>query len=103
TKYRSEVKFFRVEHGKISEIALPPNMDAKNYPSAEVQEHLGSLSFEGMDARRWLSNTQIEIVSETLANFLGKARDEAVSQHFIVEISRGDAKIIKTYAEKGPN
>ena len=53
-----------------------------------------------MGARRWLSNTQIEIVSETLANFLGEARGEAVSQHFIVEISRGGAKIIKIYAEK---
>jgi hypothetical protein len=100
TKYRGETKLFRIEHGKISEIALPPKMDAKNYLSAEAQEHLGSLSFEGMGARRWLSNTQIEIVSETLANFLGEARGEAVSQHFIVEISRGEAKIIKTYAEK---
>jgi hypothetical protein len=100
TKYRCEVKLFRVEHGKIFEIALPPNMDAKNYLSAEAREHLGSLSFEGMDARRWLSNTRIEIVSETLANFLGAARGEAVSQHFIIEISRGEAKIVKTYSEK---
>ena len=29
TKYRCEVKLFRVENGKISEIALPPKMDAK--------------------------------------------------------------------------
>jgi hypothetical protein len=101
TKYRCEVKLFRVENGKISEIALPSNMGAKNYLSADAQEHLGSLSFEGMHAKRWLSNTQIEIVSETLANFLGDARDEFVSQHFIVEISKGEASIIKTYADKG--
>jgi hypothetical protein len=101
TKYRCEVKLFCVEHGKIAEIALPLNMDASKYLSADAEEHLGDLSFEGMHANRWLSNTQIEIVSEILANFLGSARTEAVSQHFIVEISRGEAKIVKTYAEKG--
>jgi hypothetical protein len=101
TKYRCEVKLFRVEHGEITEIALPPNMNASKYLSADAREHLGHLSFEGMNAKRWLSNTQIEIVSETEANFLDGNRSEVVSQHFIVEISRGEARIVKTYAEKG--
>jgi hypothetical protein len=101
TKYRSEVKLFRIEHGKIAEIALPPNMDARNYLSADTKEHLGSLSFEGMRAKRWIDNSKIEIVSETLANLLESPKGEYVVQHFIIELSGGEAKIIKTYAEKG--
>ena len=101
TKYRGEVKLFRVEHGKIAEIALPPNMDARNYLSADAKEHLGSLAFEGMRAKRWIDNSKIEIVSETAASRLESSKGEDVAQHFIIELSRGEAKIIKTYAEKG--
>jgi hypothetical protein len=100
TKYRGEVKLFRVEHGKIAEIALPPNMDARNYLSADTKEHLGSLSFERMRATRWIDNSKIEIVSETLANLLESRKGEYVAQHFIIEVSRGEAKVIKTYADK---
>jgi len=101
TKYRGEVKLFRVEHGKIAEIALPPNMDARNYLSADAKEHLGSLAFEGMRAKRWIDNSKIEIVSETAASRLDSSKGEDVAQHFIIELSRDEAKIIKTYAEKG--
>ena len=101
TKYRGEVKLFRVEHRKIAEIALPPNMDARNYLSADAKEHLGSLAFEGMRATRWIDNSKIEIVSETAASRLDSSKGEDVAQHFIIELSGGEAKIIKTYAEKG--
>jgi hypothetical protein len=100
TKYRCEVKLFRVRRGKISEIALPPNIEARYYLPAEAQKHLGSLSFEGIHVKRWLSNTQIEIISETEKNFVGENRGEDVSQHFIIEISRGEARIINTYSDK---
>ncbi len=101
SKYRGDAKLFRVEHGKISEIELPPNMDASNFLSAHAKEHLGHFSFEAIHAERWIANNQIEFVSETEAVFLNGAGTESVSQHFIVEISKGEAKIIKTYAEKG--
>jgi hypothetical protein len=76
-------------------------MDARNYLSADTKEHLGSLSFEGMRATRWIDNSKIEIVSETAANRLDSSNGEDVAQHFIIELSRGEAKIIRTYAEKG--
>jgi hypothetical protein len=101
TKYRGEVKLFRVEHGKIAEIALPLNMDARNYLSADTKKHLGSLAFEGMHATRWIDNSRIEIISETTASRLDNSKSEDVAQHFIIELSGGEAKIIKTYAEKG--
>jgi hypothetical protein len=100
TKYRGEVKLFRVVHGKIAEIALPPNMDARNYLSADTKKHLGSLAFEGMSATRWIDNSKIEIVSETAASRLDSSKGEDVAQHFIIELSRGEAKIIKMYTKK---
>jgi hypothetical protein len=100
TKYRCEVKLFRVEHGKIAEIALPPNMEARNYLSADTKKHLGSLAFEGMHATRWIDNSKIEIVSETTASRLDGSKGEDVAQHFIIELSQREAKIIKTYAER---
>jgi len=101
TKYRGEVKLFRIEHGKIAETALPPNMDARSYLSADTKKHLGSLAFEGMRATRWIDNSKIEIVSETAASRLDSSKGEDVAQHFIIELSRGEAKIMKTYMEKG--
>ena len=42
-----------------------------------------------------LNANQVEIVSET--EYAG----EDVSQHFVLEISRGEATIIRTYADNG--
>ena len=95
TKYRGEAKLFRIEHGKISEIALPPKMDAAYYLSAAAKARIGHFSFESMRALRWLNANQVEIVSET--EYAG----EDVSQHFVLEISRGEATIIRTYADNG--
>jgi hypothetical protein len=36
-----------------------------------------------------------------LVRRLDSSKGEDVAQHFIVELSRGEAKIIKTYTEKG--
>src|SRR5207249_8239338 len=54
-----------------------------------------------MRAKRWIDNSKIEIVSETAASRLDSSTGEGVAQQFIIELSRGEAKIIKTYAEKG--
>ncbi len=95
TKYRGEAKLFRIEHGKISEIALPPKMDAAYYLSPAAKARVGHFSFESIRAVRWLNVAQVEIVSET------ERAGEDVSQHFVLEISRGEATIIKMYAENG--
>ena len=94
TKYRCEVKLFRVEHGKISEIALPANMDAKNYLSADTKKHLGSLAFEGMHVTRWIDNSKIEIVPRP--QLVASTVPRVKTLH-----SRGVAKIIETHREGG--
>ena len=101
SKYCGDACLYRVEHGKISEIELPPNMEAENFLSKHAKKHFGHLSFHDIQAARWLNNSQVEFVSETEAVPLDDTGNESVEQHFIIEISRGKAKIIKSYGKKG--
>jgi len=70
-------------------------MDAAYYLSPAAKARVGHFSFESIRAVRWLNAAQVEIVSET------ERAGEDVSQHFVLEISRGEATIIKMYAENG--
>ena len=100
SKYCGDSCLFRVARGRISEIPLPPNMEASNFLSHHAKEHLGHLSFHSIQAVRWLSNARIEFVSETEAVPLDEGDNESVEQHFVIQIAHGKARIVKTYAKK---
>jgi hypothetical protein len=104
-----DTAIYRVEQGRISEVKLPAGMEAARFLPTPAKDEILHVGPQAIRALRWLGFNRIEFVFETAGSGLyrldgNKPTDERsvdVEQHFVVEISRGTAKIIKSYANKG--
>ena len=103
-----DATIYRVEHGRISEVKLPSGMEAPRFLPTPAKDQILHVGPQAIRALRWLDINRIEFVSETGSGLYrldgNKPTDERsvdVEQHFVVEISRGTAKIIKSYANEG--
>jgi hypothetical protein len=99
---------YRVEKGRVSEIKLPSGMEATRFLPFPAKDQILHVGPQAISAIRWLDNNRIELVSETAGAGLyrqgdGPADGESVDveRHFIVKISRGSAKIVKSYGKNG--
>src|SRR6266487_4871939 len=99
---------YRVEKGKVSEIKLPSGMEATRFLPSPAKDQILHVGPQAIRAIRWLDTNRIELVSETAGAGLyrqgdGPADGESVDveRHFIVKISRGSAKIVKSYGKNG--
>ena len=96
----------RVEKGRVSEIKLPPGMEATRFLPSPAKDQILHVGPQAIRAIRWLDTNRIELVSETAGAGLYRKDAPAdivsvdVEQHFIVELSGTTAKIIKSYAKK---
>jgi hypothetical protein len=96
------MRLFEIKRERINEISLPPNMAAINFISDHAKANLGHTSFDAISTVKWINNAQLEIVSETEACLMNGAGDaEYVSEHFIIDLNNGEAKIIKQFSGKG--
>jgi hypothetical protein len=99
---------YRVEKGRVSEIKLPSGMEATRFLPPPAKDQILHVGPQAIRAIRWLDTNRMELVSETAGAGLyrqgdGPADGESVDveRHFIVKISRGSAKIVKSYAKNG--
>ena len=99
---------YRVEKGRVSEIKLPSGMEATRFLPSPAKDQILHVGPQAIRAIRWLDTNRIELVSETAGAGLYRQGDlpaDEVSvdvvRHFIVKISRGTAKIVKSYGKKG--
>ena len=99
---------YRVEKGRVSEIKLPSGMEATRFLPSPAKDQILHVGPQAIRAIRWLDTNRIELVSETAGAGLyrqgdGPADGESVDveRHFIVKISRGSAKIVKSYGKNG--
>jgi hypothetical protein len=97
-----------VEKGRVSEIKLPSGMEATRFLPSPAKDQILHVGPQAIRAIRWLDTNRIELVSETAGAGLyrqgdGPADGESVDveRHFIVKISRGSAKIVKSYGKNG--
>jgi hypothetical protein len=98
---------YRVEKGRVSEIKLPSGMEAARFLPSPAKDQILHVGPQAIRAIRWLDTNRIELVSETAGAGLyrqgdGPADGESVDveRHF-VKISRGSAKIVKSYGKNG--
>lgn len=103
-----DAAIYRVERGRISEVKLPSGMEPTRFLPSPAKDQILHVGPQGIRALRWLDNKRIELISETAGSGLYRKRDAPVDEvpvdverHFIVEISRNTAKIIKSFAKKG--
>ena len=99
---------YRVEKGRVSEIKLPSGMEATRFLPSPAKDQILHVGPQAIRAIRWLDTNRIELVSETAGAGLyrqgdGPADGESVDveRHFVVKISRGSAKIVKSYGKNG--
>ena len=99
---------YRVEEGRVSEIKLPSGMEATRFLPSPAKDQILHVGPQAIRAIRWLDANRIELVSETAGADLYRQGDEPadgesvdVERHFIVKISRGSAKIVKSYGKNG--
>jgi len=105
---RGDAAVYRVEKGRVSEIKLPSGMEATRFLPSPAKDQILHVGPQAIRAIRWLDTNRIELVSETAGAGLyrqgdGPADGESVDieRHFIVKISRGSAKIVKSYGKNG--
>jgi hypothetical protein len=103
-----DAAIYRVERGRISEVKLPSGMEPTRFLPSPAKDQILHVGPQGIRALRWLDNKRIELISETAGSGLYRKGDAPVDEvpvdverHFIVEISRNTAKIIKSFAKKG--
>jgi hypothetical protein len=99
---------YRVKKGRVSEIKLPSGLEATRFLPSPAKDQILHVGPQAIRAIRWLDTNRIELVSETAGAGLyrlgdGPADGESVDveRHFIVKISRGSAKIVKSYGKNG--
>jgi hypothetical protein len=103
-----DAAIYRVERGRISEVKLPSGMEPTRFLPSPAKDQILHVGPQAIRAFRWLDANRIELISETAGSGLYRKGDAPadevsvdVERHFIVEISRNTAKIIKSFAKKG--
>jgi hypothetical protein len=103
-----DAAIYRVEKGRVSKIKLPSGMEATTFLPSPAKDQILHVGPRAISSIRWLDTNRIELVSETAGAGLYRQGDlpaDEVSvdvvRHFIVKISRGTAKIVKSYGKKG--